>query len=170
MQDGSWLGNILSSHWGSCDSGSDGGISETPHAEQGTTPDAFRDRPGFVLPLHREMAALHLELQTPQKTQIFYQWGNKHCLSNPHSCLKEKAAVQEEKASWQEELAHRWNLMSCTIINNILLQLQGFQTHHKDGWTGKSLLWLIPDSLYDQKFGIWSCWIKTFCIFLNAKS
>lgn len=126
---------------------------------------AFRNTPEFVFPLHRERAALHLELQTPKKTQksstneeISTAWAT------TRSCLKEKA-VQEKKASWQAELAHRWNLMSCTIINNILLQLQGVQINHKGGWTGMSLLWFIPDSVYDQRFCIWSCWIKTFCIF-----
>lgn len=124
-----------------------------------------------MLSLHREMAALHSELQMPQKTQksstneeISTAWATT-C-----SCLKEKAVVQEKKASWQAELAHRWNLMSCTIINNILLQLRGFQTHHKDGCTGMSLLWLITDSLYDQRFYTRSCWIKTFCIFKNSIS
>lgn len=67
--------------------------------------------------------------------------------------LGKGSSPREKKASWQAELA-RWNLMSCPIINNILLQLQGFKTHRKDEWTGMSLLWLIPDALYHQRFYI----------------
>lgn len=113
----------------SSDNASDDGINFWREVSLSTIPGAFRSMSSASRspPTGRWQRWTLSSKRLRSHGNTFCCWGSKGYR------LQEKAAVQI-KASWQAELAHRWNWMTCTIINNILLHLQGFQTHHKDGW------------------------------------